>query len=269
MRTLKAVTVLYLAVAGGVGYAQVNILSDVVNFRTTADRDHETIHYGNLEVRGDASATGNAVLYSVNESGSSSTRYAVYGFSNPAPGYGIGGYFVGGERGVMGYCGPGGDAGSRTGGFFQAAGTGNATKYAIYAYVTGSGTKWSGYFTGASIYVNGTTYPSDKKLKTGNQAIEGALEKVAQLRPQTYYYDTTSYKQMGFSPRRQYGLVAQDVEAAIPEIVTTVPMPDASGNPGTASTFKGIDYVSLIPILVAAIQEQQKEIEELRAAVGR
>jgi hypothetical protein len=60
------------------------------------------------------------------------------------------------------------------------------------------------------------------------------------------------------------GVVAQDVEAVLPEAVTT----DADG-------YKSVRYDNLIPLLIEAIKEQdrlaarqQAEIERLKLAVG-
>jgi hypothetical protein len=63
---------------------------------------------------------------------------------------------------------------------------------------------------------------------------------------------------MGFDKGSQFGFIAQEFEKVIPELVRT----DKDG-------YKSIDYVKLTPILVVAIQEQQKQIEELKALVNR
>ena len=52
----------------------------------------------------------------------------------------------------------------------------------------------------------------------------------------------------------QLGVIAQEVEAVVPEVVYT----DDKG-------FKSVDYIKLTPVLIEAIKEQQKEIEELKA----
>jgi hypothetical protein len=250
-------------------HAQINLQSNAINFRTTSDYAQKTMHYGNMEVRGDGTGSGPSVLYIRNESSAAATRYAIYGQSILADGYGIGGYFLGSWRGVTGTVNSNGNSSDRTGGYFSAGGTGTATKFGVYAIVTGNGTKWSGYFTGASIYVNGTTFPSDQRFKTGNQPIPDALNTILQLKPEQYYYDTTTYKSMGFSSKKQFGLIAQDVETVIPDIVKDVPMPKPSENAPSTGTFKGIDYVSLVPILIAAIQEQQKEIDDLKSMLKK
>ena len=80
---------------------------------------------------------------------------------------------------------------------------------------------------------------------------------------------------MGFSGKKQFGLIAQDVETVMPTIVednlaNQVVVDKATGRPVSKNQipFKGISYLELIPVLVGAIQEQQAEIEQLKAALN-
>jgi len=61
---------------------------------------------------------------------------------------------------------------------------------------------------------------------------------------------------MGFDKETQLGFIAQEFEKVIPELVRT----DENG-------YKSIDYVKLTPVLVEAIREQQKQIDELKQLV--
>ena len=58
--------------------------------------------------------------------------------------------------------------------------------------------------------------------------------------------------------RRQIGMIAQEVEAVLPELVTE----DAEG-------FKNVNYQNLVAVLVEANKEQQKLIEDLQERVKR
>jgi len=51
-----------------------------------------------------------------------------------------------------------------------------------------------------------------------------------------------------------YGLIAQEVEHVIPELVGT-----------NASGFKSVAYGNLIPLLIEALKAQQAEIDELKS----
>lgn len=74
-----------------------------------------------------------------------------------------------------------------------------------------------------------------------------------QLNPVSFDWRTDEFPNMHFSSSTQIGFIAQDVEKIIPEVVTT----DNNG-------YKGVSYERITSMLTAAIQEQQKQIEELK-----
>ena len=108
---------------------------------------------------------------------------------------------------------------------------------------------WDGteFNVNGNIEASGTITPSDKRWKENFGEIENAIGIIEKLNPLTYEYKTDANRK--FNPGLQYGLIAQEVEQIIPEIVTT----DQKG-------FKGIQYTELIPILIKAVQDQQKTI---------
>lgn len=103
-----------------------------------------------------------------------------------------------------------------------------------------------------SLWVNGTTYASDERFKQNITDIRSPLEKLLRLRGVEYEMKTDSFSKNNFLPGRQIGLLAQDVEKIIPEAVNEM------------NGYKGVDYAKLIPLLIEAIKEQQKQIEELK-----
>ena len=257
-RKLTLASLLVVA-AATVGLAQVNILSDVINFRTSSDQDETTTHYGKLQAFADANSVG-TVIDATTVSTSQNDGVAVRGTSVPIAFYGIGGKFTGGYHGVEGWCTVSG-TGSRVGGYFEGR-NGSSGNYGIAAFASGGTTNYAGYF-GGPIYVNGTVYPTDEKLKLNERGVEGALPKLMQLKPKSYDYDTSSYRAMNLPGGTQTGFVAQDVEKVLPELVIEV-TPPPSREEGTAQpeSFKGLNYTGMIPMLVAAMQEQQATIEE-------
>ena len=58
---------------------------------------------------------------------------------------------------------------------------------------------------------------------------------------------------MKLEDRLQYGLIAQELEKVIPELVNT----DSEG-------WKSVEYTHLVPILLEALKEQQVAIEALQ-----
>jgi len=162
---------------------------------------------------------------------------------------------------------------------------GGSTSAALYA----CGGVWAGYFAGNIYHTGSISGPSDARFKTDATPIQNALDKVLRLKPRTYYYDTATYKAMNFPTTRQFGLLAQDLDTIFPELVSNgriflssdsitvgegknrkrIPNPDKSANAiSPDSTCKAVDYISLIPVLIAAIQEQQKEIATLKTALA-
>jgi len=92
---------------------------------------------------------------------------------------------------------------------------------------------------------NVTAY-SDAKLKTDMAQIRDALDKVDTLTGYTYTRLDTGH--------RETGLIAQDVQAVLPEAV--------ADNDGTLS----LAYGNLVGLLVEAIKDLRAEVDELRGA---
>ncbi len=107
---------------------------------------------------------------------------------------------------------------------------------------------------GAGVYINdgatSWTASSDARLKDIIEPIENAAEKVSSLRAVI-----GKYKQDAEGTRRSF-LIAQDVQAVLPEAVDV-----QNDEMGTL----GVRYTDTIPLLVAAIQEQQQLIAALQA----
>ena len=104
---------------------------------------------------------------------------------------------------------------------------------------------------------------SDERLKTNIQPLTGALDKVMQLRGVTFEWK--SPEEHGNRTGLEKGFIAQEVEKVFPEWVGT----DTNG-------FKYIEPAGINAVLVEAIQEQQKmidqqqkEIEELKSKVNK
>ena len=154
---------------------------------------------------------------------------------------------------------------------------GQGTKYGIYGYAPSSG--YAGYFSG-SVYTSATYVGSDQKLKQHIEDASSALVIIKQLKPKSYEYrQDGSFKAMNLPTGIHYGLIAQDVEKILPNLVKAssfeqakTPPPGNSGadnqknaRPQTAAEkidFKAVNYTELIPILVKAVQEQQSQIHQ-------
>jgi hypothetical protein len=93
--------------------------------------------------------------------------------------------------------------------------------------------------------------PSDIRYKKDIHPLKSSLEKVLKLRGVTYEWDKNKVHWAGFKEGRQIGLIAQEVEKVFPELVHT----DSNG-------YKTLSYDKLGPVLIEAVKEQQREIEE-------
>lgn len=104
---------------------------------------------------------------------------------------------------------------------------------------------------------NITAYYSDDRLKTRLGDINNALRKVCSLTG--FYYEANETAQaLGYKPKREVGLSAQDVYQVLPEVVSPAPIDDK---------YWTMDYARVVPLLVEAIKEQQTIIDALRTAI--
>lgn len=100
---------------------------------------------------------------------------------------------------------------------------------------------------GASGFVN----TSDIRLKENIAPLQNSLEKILNFRGVSF-----NWKDKTVSTEKQIGLIAQEVEKVIPELVST----DSNG-------IKSVNYAAMVAPLIEAVKEQQKEIEDLKAQV--
>ena len=99
-------------------------------------------------------------------------------------------------------------------------------------------------------------------------SISNALNLIKQFKPKTYYMDTTNRYGMNFSSKHQLGFLAQDVEQILPELVNQTQKLadiDSTGNViHPAITYKALNYIEFIPLLLKGIQEQSRTIDSLK-----
>jgi hypothetical protein len=104
-----------------------------------------------------------------------------------------------------------------------------------------------------------TSFYSDDRLKTKTGNIQNALEKVLALDGFHYHANETAVA-LGYDASQQHvGLSAQQVQAVLPEVVVPAPIDPQ---------YMTLHYERIVPLLVEAIKEQQKQIEELKAKLG-
>lgn len=98
---------------------------------------------------------------------------------------------------------------------------------------------------------------SDKNLKKDIHSIRSGLQYVLALRPVSWHW-----KSAKLNKKIEHGFVAQEVEKILPELVYSDKWED-----GTERKF--LSTKEMIPYLVAAVQEQQKQINALRKELAK
>ncbi len=127
----------------------------------------------------------------------------------------------------------------------------------------GSSLRWTQVFA-----VNGTISTSDGRLKKEVEPLSEGLGALMKLRPVTFAWKDDRIDK----GKRHSGFIAQEVMQAIPEAVVTHEwreIPDSGAREWKPVDNLGINYDEITPVLVKAIQEQQKIIEQLREEIDR
>lgn len=102
-----------------------------------------------------------------------------------------------------------------------------------------------------------STTVSDERLKDNVQTIENATEKVSKLRGVSYTWNDGSRK-----GEREIGVIAQEVEQVVPEIVHEKKLPFVGDE-----TYKTVDYEKLVALLIESNKEQQDIISQLEERI--
>lgn len=91
------------------------------------------------------------------------------------------------------------------------------------------------------------TKSSDSTLKTNVQRLENPTATIKRINGYSYFYR----EDPSLRGNKEYGVIAQEVERVLPELVDTI------------KGIKVVDYDGLIPFLLEAVKEQQEQIESL------
>lgn len=106
--------------------------------------------------------------------------------------------------------------------------------------------RWSAVYA-----VNGTIQTSDARMKKGIADLRYGLKDLMQLRPVSFQWKDDSNGQ------QHLGFIAQETQQVIPEAVV---------QPAEADSTLGMNYSTLIPVVIKSIQEQQGELDTLKSS---
>ena len=132
---------------------------------------------------------------------------------------------------------------------------------------------WAGYFNSdvninGGLYINGAFVTSDVRLKNNIEDISSSLNIVMQIEGKRYSKickrnpvlnseKSLTEQGNGMETRKmEFGVIAQDLEKILPDLITERVL-----YVDDTTAYKAVNYIGLIPILIEATKEQQKEIE--------
>jgi hypothetical protein len=131
---------------------------------------------------------------------------------------------------------------------------------------------WAGFFQG-SVFTTGVFQTSDESLKTNVENLEDATSVLMSLQPRKYHFNVDQYPQMNLPSGEQMGFMAQDLAEVLPSLVrsnSTIAELDSLGNVVQEEIpFMCVNYTGLIPLIVAASQEQQATIQNLQTQLAQ
>ena len=131
-------------------------------------------------------------------------------------------------------------AGANVTGDFAASATASAAHILVTGIISGSQLEASGDVIAFS--------SSDRRFKDNLVVIEGSLDKIGKINGYEFDWNNkqTAYK------GHDIGVVAQEVEAVLPEVVTT-----------RGDGYKAVKYEKIVPLLIESIKELQKKVEDI------
>lgn len=106
---------------------------------------------------------------------------------------------------------------------------------------------------------------SDARTKKDVEDLEVASQMIKQFRPVTYFYKS-DLENIQLPVDLQYGLIAQEVAAEFPTLVKTHSIIEEDG---AATKMLGVNYQSIIPILIKALQEEQNIRQEQEERIAK
>jgi hypothetical protein len=139
-----------------------------------------------------------------------------------------------------------------------------SSNFAVYGYASEAG-EYAGYFNQDVYIVDDCSADdfinvSDSRLKDNQKPIEYGLKEVLLLRPKSYFVHLAELDEEDASfnildeGENDIGLIAQEVYDVLPEVVFK---PEDE-----SKALWGINYGSIVPVLIKAIQEQNETIED-------
>ena len=105
-------------------------------------------------------------------------------------------------------------------------------------------------------------------IKKNTAPLLNSLDYITKLQPISYEYNLGKYKQLNLPAGKHFGFIGNDVRLSVPSAVSNRHYWYVTGKGNQrAITIPEVDLEKLVPLLVGAIQQQQVQIENLKAEV--
>lgn len=95
---------------------------------------------------------------------------------------------------------------------------------------------------------NSTQYHSDRRWKKNIRTFDSALDRVSRLRGVSFEWRRGEFADMNFPEGTRVGLIAQEVEEVVPELVHT-----------NKDGYKSVEYANLVAVLIEAVKKLRTE----------
>ena len=112
---------------------------------------------------------------------------------------------------------------------------------------------------GVATFASNIVQNSDEILKDNVQTISGGLSKVNQLRGVSF-----TRNDLEDTEKVHLGVIAQEVEAVLPEVVSEIKNTDRDGN---VTITKGVAYTTMVAVLIEAVKELSSENDDLKSRI--
>jgi hypothetical protein len=113
-----------------------------------------------------------------------------------------------------------------------------------------------GTFTGSS-----SNDISDKELKENIKDVENGLETIKKLQGRTFTWKESAKMPEG----TKYGLIAQELEKVLPDLVYDKSGIREKGEKGSREYYKSVQTTGIIPVLIEAVKELSAKVEALES----
>lgn len=122
----------------------------------------------------------------------------------------------------------------------------------------------TGFWKYNGTFISVGPHTSDVTLKKNIEPLTDSLDRILNLNPVSFNWDEDIVPNLAKDYPRMVGLIAQEVELVVPEVVCKTKV-NIKGD--KSREVKRVLYENLVPLLIGSIKDQQQQIEELKQRI--